>query len=443
MPVSGSGSQSFVSINSLNSTNRKHEHYFYEHFSHINDRQNARYSSLSTQYLNTGRNFRIVQAAKSKSGIHSDISTPFRKKRPTPATQYNDMFPQQTQRQTKAGQRSLRSTSELRIRDIPPPGTSSLSAVGAARTDERTDCSTCNAGSSPASPKSRDLSRTSTRPEKSGFQESPKESNARVLQGERSPEDTTGSETVRTPPPSARAAVTETYRAGGGVARRPRVRPLFTSQREIKDKPNGAEKRRNGDIYGVSNPNEIPPPRLWINEQSRSNYFSTFYHKRTTAARQRPRERSRLHDATDTEKHERPPRSEPRDAVRGAPDASLASSPRSHPRSSALRRTREAEFEDDDKLFGFSEGDADDADEGKCEDLNSFAQDKKEEGQEWLLKPAERVVHVVETVVTVLLKDINDNPPVFPNATMYGEVQENGPISEYTEATEYAREGVS
>ncbi|XP_071534107.1 uncharacterized protein [Panulirus ornatus] len=37
-------------------------------------------------------------------------------------------------------------------------------------------------------------------------------------------------------------------------------------------------------------------------------------------------------------------------------------------------------------------------------------------------------VHVVEMVVTVLVKDINDNPPVFPNATMYGEVQENGPI---------------
>ncbi|XP_069159473.1 uncharacterized protein [Procambarus clarkii] len=37
-------------------------------------------------------------------------------------------------------------------------------------------------------------------------------------------------------------------------------------------------------------------------------------------------------------------------------------------------------------------------------------------------------VHVVETVVTLLVKDINDNPPVFPNTTMFGEVQENGPI---------------
>lgn len=40
-------------------------------------------------------------------------------------------------------------------------------------------------------------------------------------------------------------------------------------------------------------------------------------------------------------------------------------------------------------------------------------------------------VHLVETVVTLLVKDINDNPPVFPNTTMFGEVQENGPIGEY------------
>ncbi|XP_069982972.1 putative neural-cadherin 2 isoform X4 [Penaeus vannamei] len=35
--------------------------------------------------------------------------------------------------------------------------------------------------------------------------------------------------------------------------------------------------------------------------------------------------------------------------------------------------------------------------------------------------------HFAETEVTVLVKDINDNAPVFPNATMYGAVQENGP----------------
>lgn len=39
-------------------------------------------------------------------------------------------------------------------------------------------------------------------------------------------------------------------------------------------------------------------------------------------------------------------------------------------------------------------------------------------------------VHVAETVVTLRLQDVNDNPPVFPNATMYGQVQENGPICE-------------
>ncbi|XP_037779315.1 putative neural-cadherin 2 [Penaeus monodon] len=37
-------------------------------------------------------------------------------------------------------------------------------------------------------------------------------------------------------------------------------------------------------------------------------------------------------------------------------------------------------------------------------------------------------VHVVETLVTVVVKDINDNAPTFPNMTIYGEVQENGPI---------------
>ncbi|KAK8405865.1 hypothetical protein O3P69_001973 [Scylla paramamosain] len=37
-------------------------------------------------------------------------------------------------------------------------------------------------------------------------------------------------------------------------------------------------------------------------------------------------------------------------------------------------------------------------------------------------------VHVAETVVTLRLQDVNDNSPVFPNATMFGQVQENGPI---------------
>ena len=40
-------------------------------------------------------------------------------------------------------------------------------------------------------------------------------------------------------------------------------------------------------------------------------------------------------------------------------------------------------------------------------------------------------VHVVETIVTIIVKDINDNSPIFPNATIYGEVQENGPIGKF------------
>lgn len=40
-----------------------------------------------------------------------------------------------------------------------------------------------------------------------------------------------------------------------------------------------------------------------------------------------------------------------------------------------------------------------------------------------------RAQHVAETVLTVMVKDINDNAPVFPNATIYGQVQENGAAS--------------
>lgn len=49
-----------------------------------------------------------------------------------------------------------------------------------------------------------------------------------------------------------------------------------------------------------------------------------------------------------------------------------------------------------------------------------------------------RRVHEAETTVTVVVKDINDNFPVFPNATMYAEVQENGPVGKsYHEVSEW------
>lgn len=38
--------------------------------------------------------------------------------------------------------------------------------------------------------------------------------------------------------------------------------------------------------------------------------------------------------------------------------------------------------------------------------------------------------HMVETVLTVVVKDINDNAPLFPKDTIYGQVQENGAASE-------------
>nr|XP_045603724.1 putative neural-cadherin 2 isoform X2 [Procambarus clarkii]XP_045603725.1 putative neural-cadherin 2 isoform X2 [Procambarus clarkii] len=71
---------------------------------------------------------------------------------------------------------------------------------------------------------------------------------------------------------------------------------------------------------------------------------------------------------------------------------------------------------------------------GGCEDYGSFSMSpeeapEEEEAEPWYLQDMRREqVHVAETVVTVVVKDINDNAPVFPNATIYGEVQENGPI---------------
>ena len=47
--------------------------------------------------------------------------------------------------------------------------------------------------------------------------------------------------------------------------------------------------------------------------------------------------------------------------------------------------------------------------------------------RESLAGGGESRVHVTETVVMVVVKDINDNAPVFLNATMLGQVQENVP----------------
>ncbi|XP_069945504.1 putative neural-cadherin 2 isoform X2 [Cherax quadricarinatus] len=78
---------------------------------------------------------------------------------------------------------------------------------------------------------------------------------------------------------------------------------------------------------------------------------------------------------------------------------------------------------------------------GGCEDVSVFGGEVQNKnatgGESWQSGVEERWgrgrgrvgrVHVVETVVTVMVKDINDNPPIFPNTTMFGEVQENGPI---------------
>ena len=46
-------------------------------------------------------------------------------------------------------------------------------------------------------------------------------------------------------------------------------------------------------------------------------------------------------------------------------------------------------------------------------------------------KSSSKEVNVAETTVTIIVKDINDNAPVFPNETMFGEVQENGPIGKF------------
>ncbi|XP_071513597.1 uncharacterized protein [Panulirus ornatus] len=71
------------------------------------------------------------------------------------------------------------------------------------------------------------------------------------------------------------------------------------------------------------------------------------------------------------------------------------------------------------------------ADGGGCQDRDVFSISSEEQFQHemaHMLDMRRERVHVAETVVTVVVKDVNDNAPVFPNVTIYGEVQENGPI---------------
>ncbi|XP_071513325.1 putative neural-cadherin 2 [Panulirus ornatus] len=70
---------------------------------------------------------------------------------------------------------------------------------------------------------------------------------------------------------------------------------------------------------------------------------------------------------------------------------------------------------------------------GECQDDGGvFATSSEEIHRErpHVLDMRRARVHVAETVVTVVVKDVNDNAPVFPNVTIYGEVQENGPIDQ-------------
>lgn len=84
-------------------------------------------------------------------------------------------------------------------------------------------------------------------------------------------------------------------------------------------------------------------------------------------------------------------------------------------------------------VFETVESDISFANNSSCPSPGEEKDERRSQGgsKEDRLGPKGRVVHVVETVLTVHVKDINDNPPVFPNATIFGEVQENGPIGKY------------
>lgn len=74
------------------------------------------------------------------------------------------------------------------------------------------------------------------------------------------------------------------------------------------------------------------------------------------------------------------------------------------------------------------------AEGGRCRDYGPLTSRASVElpGSDQVQEMWRDQVHVAETVITVIVKDVNDNAPVFPNATIYGEVQENGPIGKYS-----------
>ncbi|XP_071534217.1 putative neural-cadherin 2 [Panulirus ornatus] len=103
-------------------------------------------------------------------------------------------------------------------------------------------------------------------------------------------------------------------------------------------------------------------------------------------------------------------------------------SPEGHLVRSRVWRAAESAADEHYELGSFSsDSGCDDGEEGASGNNRSEPAGRRLDGGSLHGLGGSRV-HVSETVVTLLVKDINDNPPVFPNATMFGHVQENGPI---------------
>ncbi|XP_071534242.1 putative neural-cadherin 2 [Panulirus ornatus] len=106
----------------------------------------------------------------------------------------------------------------------------------------------------------------------------------------------------------------------------------------------------------------------------------------------------------------------------------LSAVPEGHLVRSRVSRAAESVADEHYELGSFSsDSGCDDGEEGASGNNRSEPAGRRLDGGSLHGLGGSRV-HVSETVVTLLVKDINDNPPVFPNATMFGHVQENGPI---------------